>query len=74
LNSGLAGETPGLDLQRACGTSLEAAILLGNKIALGQIDSGSPPASTASAIRRWPSEELPAAAAEELPRQERDSR
>jgi acetyl-CoA C-acetyltransferase len=25
-------------LQRACGTSLEAAILLGNKIALGQID------------------------------------
>src|SRR5882757_163312 len=36
---GLAAETPGLDLQRACGTSLEAAILLGNKIALGQIDS-----------------------------------
>ncbi len=40
LGSGLAAETPGLDLQRACGTSLEAAILLGNKIALGQIDSG----------------------------------
>jgi len=39
LSCGLAGETPGLDLQRACGTSLEAAILLGNKIALGQIDS-----------------------------------
>jgi acetyl-CoA C-acetyltransferase len=38
LGSGLAPETPGLDLQRACGTSLEAAILLGNKIALGQID------------------------------------
>ena len=38
LSSGLAAETPGLDLQRACGTSLEAAILLGNKIALGQID------------------------------------
>jgi acetyl-CoA C-acetyltransferase len=36
--SGLAAETPGLDLQRACGTSLEAAILVGNKIALGQID------------------------------------
>src|SRR5882757_4062432 len=35
---GLAADTPGLDLQRACGTSLEAAILLGNKIALGQID------------------------------------
>jgi acetyl-CoA C-acetyltransferase len=40
LGSGLAPETPGLDLQRACGTSLEAAILLGNKIALGQIDCG----------------------------------
>jgi acetyl-CoA C-acetyltransferase len=38
LGSGLAAETPGFDLQRACGTSLEAAILLGNKIALGQID------------------------------------
>jgi acetyl-CoA C-acetyltransferase len=38
LGSGLAAETPGLDLQRACGTSLEAAILVGNKIALGQSD------------------------------------
>jgi len=38
-DSGLSAETPGLDLQRACGTSLEAAILVGNKIALGQIDS-----------------------------------
>src|SRR5262245_56994867 len=35
LGSGLAPETPGLDLQRACGTSLEAAIILGAKIALG---------------------------------------
>jgi len=40
LSSGLDPQTPGLDLQRACGTSLEAAILIGNKIALGQIDSG----------------------------------
>jgi acetyl-CoA C-acetyltransferase len=40
LGSGLAAETPALDLQRACGTSLEAAILVGNKIALGQIDAG----------------------------------
>ena len=40
LGSGLAAETPGLDLQRACGTSLEAAIQLGNKIALGQLDCG----------------------------------
>jgi len=39
-DSGLAAETPGLDLQRACGTSLEAALAIGNKIALGQIDSG----------------------------------
>jgi acetyl-CoA C-acetyltransferase len=38
LGCGLAAETPGLNLQRACGTGLEAAILLGNKIALGQID------------------------------------
>jgi acetyl-CoA C-acetyltransferase len=38
LGSGLAAETPGFDLQRACGTSLEAAILTANKIALGQID------------------------------------
>ncbi|MGO9513066.1 MAG: acetyl-CoA C-acetyltransferase [Steroidobacteraceae bacterium] len=38
LGCRLAAETPGLDVQRACGTSLEAAILLGNKIALGQID------------------------------------
>jgi len=40
LGSGLAAETPGVDLQRACGTSLEAAILVANKIALGQIDCG----------------------------------
>jgi acetyl-CoA C-acetyltransferase len=40
LGSGLAAESPGMDLQRACGTSLEAAILIGNKIALGQIDCG----------------------------------
>ena len=40
LGSGLSPQTPGLDLQRACGTSLEAAILIGNKIALGQIDAG----------------------------------
>src|SRR5512139_880235 len=40
LSSGLHPETPGLDIQRACGTSLEAAILIGNRIALGQIDAG----------------------------------
>ena len=40
LSSGLDPQTPGADVQRACGTSLEAAILIGNKIALGQIDAG----------------------------------
>ena len=40
LSTGLDPHTPGLDLQRACGTSLEAAIAVGNKIALGQIDVG----------------------------------
>ncbi len=40
LDSGLAPETPGLDVQRACGTSIEAAIIVANKIALGQIDCG----------------------------------
>jgi acetyl-CoA C-acetyltransferase len=39
LSSGLDPQTPAVDLQRACGTSLEAAILIGNKIALGQIDA-----------------------------------
>jgi acetyl-CoA C-acetyltransferase len=40
LDSGLAPETPAYDLQQACGTGLEAAILVANKIALGQIESG----------------------------------
>jgi acetyl-CoA C-acetyltransferase len=40
LQAGLHPETPGADLQRACGTSLEAAVLIANKIALGQIDAG----------------------------------
>lgn len=38
IESGLSFETPAFDVQKACGTSLETAILLGNKIALGQID------------------------------------
>ena len=40
LGSGLHPATPAYDLQRACGTSLEAAIQVANKIALGQIDAG----------------------------------
>lgn len=40
LSSGLAPETSAYDIQQACGTGLEAAILVANKIALGQIDCG----------------------------------
>jgi acetyl-CoA C-acetyltransferase len=40
LASGLAPETPAYDVQQACATSLEAAILVGNKIAVGQIEIG----------------------------------
>ena len=40
LGSGLAPETPAYDLQQACGTSLEAALTVGAKIALGQIQCG----------------------------------
>ncbi len=38
LGSVLAPETPAYDVQQACGTGLEATILVANKIALGQID------------------------------------
>ena len=40
MDSGLSYRTPGVDLQRACGTSVEAAVMLANKIALGQIECG----------------------------------
>ncbi|MGH8189546.1 MAG: acetyl-CoA C-acetyltransferase, partial [Steroidobacteraceae bacterium] len=40
LDSGLAPQTPGFDLQRACGTSLDTAIVIALKIATGQIESG----------------------------------
>ena len=40
LGATLDPHTPAFDLQRACGTSLEAAIGIANKIALGQIDVG----------------------------------
>ena len=40
IESGLNIRTPAYDLQRACGTSIEAAINIANKIALGQIESG----------------------------------
>ncbi|HEX3382052.1 MAG TPA: acetyl-CoA C-acetyltransferase [Paraburkholderia sp.] len=40
LSTTLAKETPAYDVQQACGTGLEAAILVANKIALGQIEAG----------------------------------
>src|SRR3546814_14704612 len=40
LSSGLSPLTPGITLQRACGTSLDALIPLGNKNATGHIDAG----------------------------------
>ena len=40
LGTRLAPTTPAYDVQQACGTGLEATILVANKIALGQVDSG----------------------------------
>jgi acetyl-CoA C-acetyltransferase len=40
LSSGLAPTTPGITTARACGTSLDNAIIVANKIATGQIDAG----------------------------------
>lgn len=40
IDSGLSAETPAFDVQRACGTSLDTTMLIGMKIALGQIDVG----------------------------------
>jgi acetyl-CoA C-acetyltransferase len=40
LGSKLAADTPAIDIQQACGTGLQAAIQVANKIALGQIDVG----------------------------------
>jgi acetyl-CoA C-acetyltransferase len=40
LGSRLASTSPAYDIQQACDTGLEAAVLVANKIALGQIDVG----------------------------------
>jgi acetyl-CoA C-acetyltransferase len=40
LGSELDHTTPAYDIQQACDTGLEASILVGNKIALGQIEAG----------------------------------
>ncbi|MDF1601933.1 acetyl-CoA C-acetyltransferase [Nocardioides sp. YIM 152315] len=40
LGSRLAPETPAVDIQQACGTGLQAAIQVADKIALGTIEAG----------------------------------
>ncbi len=40
LGSKLSPETPAYDIQQACGTGLQAAMQVANKIALGQIEVG----------------------------------
>jgi acetyl-CoA C-acetyltransferase len=40
LGSRLAPSTPAYDVQQACGTGLETVILVGNKVALGQVECG----------------------------------
>ncbi len=40
LGSALAADTPAYDVQQACGTGLETAIHVSNKVALGQIEVG----------------------------------
>jgi acetyl-CoA C-acetyltransferase len=40
LSTGLSPLTPGITLQQACGTSLQAAMMIGAKIAVGQIECG----------------------------------
>lgn len=40
METSLDPATPACDLQQACDTGIEAAVYIGNKIALGQIESG----------------------------------
>ena len=40
LSSGLSPLTPGITIQRACGTGLDTCLTIANKIALGQIEVG----------------------------------
>ncbi len=40
LGSALSPSTPAYDIQQACDTGIEAAVLVANKIALGQIEAG----------------------------------
>lgn len=40
LSTSLSAQTPAMDIQQACGTGLQAAFTVANKIALGQIEVG----------------------------------
>lgn len=40
VDSKLSNNTPGITLSRACGTSLDSAIEIANKISMGQIEAG----------------------------------
>jgi len=40
LSCGLSYQTPAYEMQQACATSMQAAVAVGNKIALGQIEVG----------------------------------
>jgi acetyl-CoA C-acetyltransferase len=40
LGSQLSPETPAYDVQQACDTGIQAAVLVANKVALGQIEAG----------------------------------
>ena len=40
LSSGLAPTTPGITMQRACGTGLDTTLAIANKVALNQIEAG----------------------------------
>ena len=46
LSSGLSPLTPGITLQRACGTSLDSIVYIANKIATGQPSAGGSPTGT----------------------------
>jgi acetyl-CoA C-acetyltransferase len=61
LGTALAPETPAYDVGQACGTGLEATILVANKVALGQVDSAvaagsdttsDPPIAVSDELRR----------------------
>ncbi|MBS7457395.1 acetyl-CoA C-acetyltransferase [Coralloluteibacterium stylophorae] len=61
LSSGLHPHTPGITMQRACGTSLDTIVAVANKVALGQIEAGigggsdttsDPPIAVSRALRR----------------------